>query len=190
MKPRLLVSALAVSATLATIPAKAEAAGVFSQSRDSMPRINIYKDPYSYAGIDMMNWNFSNGDNTIKGSDRGTRFTFGQRFDEFIAAEVQFGIGGTDAAATGGPVKMDHTLGLFIKGVLPMNRLQVKGLIGYSASQFEIAAAQSSFSSVSFGIGAELNVWRDAYVNADYIKYISTTNNDMDAISIGAGYRF
>ncbi len=188
MKPRLLVSALAVSATLAAIPA--EAAGVFSQSRDNMPRVNIYKDAYSYAGIDMMNWNISTVDAagaTVKGSARGTRLSFGQRFDEFIAAEVQFGMGGSDTTAT---MKMDHTLSLFVKGVIPMNRLQVKGLLGYSATQFELADATESMSSISFGLGAELNVWRDAYINADYIKYISTTNNDMDAISIGAGYRF
>lgn len=189
MKLRLLVSALAVSATLAAIPA--EAAGVFSQSRDNMPRVNIYKDAYSYAGIDMMNWNISTpnaaGDGTDKGSARGTRLSFGQRFDEFIAAEVQFGMGGSDTTAT---IKMDHTLSLFVKGVIPMNRLQVKGLLGYSATQFEHADETKSVSSISFGLGAELNVWRDAYINADYIKYISTTNNDMDAISIGAGYRF
>lgn len=189
MKPRLLASALAVSASLAYLPA--EAAGMYNMSRDTAPRINIYQDPYSYVGVDMMNWNFSGtvAETPVSASARGTRFTFGQRFDEFVAAEVQFGIGGTDSGAT--PVtKMDHTLSVFVKGVLPMNRLQLKGLIGYSASQFEVNAIQYSYSSVSFGLGAELNVWRDAYVNADYIKYVSTTNVDMDAISIGAGYRF
>ena len=187
MKPRLLASALAVSASLAYMPA--EAAGMYNMSRDTAPRVNIYQDPYSYVGIDMMNWNFSGtvAEAAVDASARGTRFTFGQRFDEFVAAEVQFGMGGSDTTAV---TKMDHTLSVFVKGVLPMNRLQLKGLIGYSASQFEVNAVQRSYSSISFGLGAELNVWRDAYVNADYIKYVSTTSVDMDAISIGAGYRF
>ncbi len=188
MKLRLLASVLAVSATLTHMPA--QAAGAYSMGRDTAPRINIYQDSYSYAGIDMMNWNFNNSDNTIKGSDRGTRFTFGQRFDEFVSAEVQFGLGGNDKAATGGPVKMKHTLGLFIRGMLPMNRLQLKGLVGYTASQFDIAAVGESYSSVSFGLGAELNVWRDVYANVDYIKYVSTSNFDMDSVNVGVGFRF
>lgn len=179
MKQRLIVSALAAVTVLASIPS--EAAPVYRQMRDNMPRVNVYQDAYAYAGIDMMNWNYS----STSSSGTATRFNFGQRFDEFLSAEAQFAFGGGDTNAS-----MKHNLGLFAKGILPLGNLQLKGLLGYSAAQFDVAGARTSLSSISYGVGAELTVWRDTYFNADFIKYIATTSNDMNAISIGIGTRW
>ncbi|OPX56686.1 hypothetical protein SAMN02745127_00443 [Oceanospirillum multiglobuliferum] len=192
MKQRLIVSALAAVTVLASMPS--EAAPAYRQMRDNMPRVNIYQDSYAYAGIDMMNWNYS----STSSSGTATRFNFGQRFDEFLSAEAQFAFGGSDGNAS-----MKYNLGLFAKAVMPMGNLQIKGLLGYSAAQFDVTSstidatgatittkARSSLSSISYGVGAELTVWRDVYLNADFIKYIATASNDMNAISIGVGTRW
>ena len=192
MKQRLIVSALAAVTVLASMPS--EAAPAYRQMRDNMPRVNIYQDSYAYAGIDMMNWSYSSSSS----SGTGARFNFGQRFDEFLSAEAQLAFGGSDSNAS-----MKYNLGLFAKAMLPMGNLQLKGLLGYSAAQLKVttettdaagnpvtSTAQSNFSSISYGVGAELTVWRDVYVNADFIKYIATTSNDLSAISIGIGSRW
>lgn len=170
MKQRIIASALAITATLASIPS--EAAPVYRQARDSLPRINIYQDAYAYAGMDILSW--SDGSN----SGTATRFTFGQRFEEFVSAEAQFALGGGTH---------DYTMGVYAKGALPMGRLQVKGLLGFAASQYN---SVNNYTSISYGVGAELTVWRDWYANADFMKYVAKEATDIGGISIGLGTRF
>ena len=50
MKHRIIASTLAVAATLASIPS--EAAPVYRQAGDSNPRVDVYQQSYTYAGID------------------------------------------------------------------------------------------------------------------------------------------
>ena len=182
MKKRTLASALAVMAALASIPS--EAAPVYSQTRDSAQRVNVYQQLYTYAAIDMMNWTYSTSttaaDGTVTtGSESGksTRLTFGQRFGEFVAAEAQFAIGSDEH---------DYTVGVYARWGLPLDRIQIKGLVGVAASQFDNAGSTESDTSVSFGAGAELTLWRDWYFNADYMNY----GSDLDSINIGIGNRF
>lgn len=187
MKKRIIASALAVAATLASIPS--EAAPVYRQARDAAPRVNVYQQAYTYAAIDMMNWTYTStttaaaeGDadaTTTSSSVSGnsTRLTFGQRFEEFVAAEAQLALGEGEH---------EYTVGVYARGALPMGRLQIKGLLGLSASQFDNAGSVESDTSLSFGGGAELTFWRDWYLNADYMSYGSS----FDAINIGIGSRF
>lgn len=195
MKKRIIASALAVSATLASIPS--EAAPVYRQARDSAPRVNVYQQAYTYASIDMMNWTYSTttttaadaGDGaeggdaaaatTSSSSESGTstRLTFGQRFEEFVSAEAQLTLGSGEH---------EYTVGIYGRWGLPMGRLQIKGLLGVAASQFDNAGSVTSDTSLSYGAGAELTVWRDWYLNADFMSYSS----DFDAINIGIGHRF
>lgn len=166
MKQRIIASTLAVAATLASIPS--EATPVYREARDASPRVNIYQDAYAYGGLDLLNW--SDGTN----SGNATRISVGQRFEEFVSAEAQFAFGGGNH---------DYTMGVYARGALPLGILQVKGLVGFAASQFNNT---QSYSSVSYGVGAELTVWRDWYLNADYMRYSA----DIDGISIGIGNRF
>lgn len=170
MKQRIIASTLAVAATLASIPS--EAAPVYRQARDAAPRVNIYQQAYAYAGIDMLNWS----DGTDSGT--ATRFTFGQRFEEFVSAEAQFALGGGNH---------NYTMGVYAKGALPLGRLQMKGLLGFAASQYNDT---TNYTSLSYGVGAELTVWRDWYANADFMKYVAKDGTDIGGISIGVGTRF
>ena len=193
MKQRIFAGTLAVVATLAYIPS--EAAPVYFQSRDSAPRINIYQQSYTYAAIDVMNWSYKApaaeaeaGDDAAAPdpdaavantnlSDRSTRLTFGQRFDEFVAAEAQLALGSG---------AHEYTVGVYARGALPLGRLQLKALAGFAASQFDNAGSSENDTSLSYGAGAELTFWRDWYLNADYMSYSS----DFDSINIGVGTRF
>lgn len=172
MKQRIIASTLAVAATLASIPS--EAAPVYRQARDSAPRVNVYQQAYTYAGIDMMSYSYSG---TSSDSGSSTRLTFGQRFEEFVSAETQLALG---AGAH------EYSVGVYARGALPLGRLQVKALIGVAASQFDNAGTVDNVKSISYGGGAELTIWRDWYLNADYMSYDST----LDAINIGVGARF
>ncbi|MFG1488496.1 outer membrane beta-barrel protein [Oceanospirillum sp. HFRX-1_2] len=170
MKQRIIASTLAVAATLASLPT--EAAPVYRQTRDSAPRVNVYQQAYAYAAVDRLNW--SDGTN----SGTATRLTFGQRFEEFVSGEAQIATGGGDH---------DYTLGVYGRGALPLGRLQIKGLLGVAASQYKDV---NNYTSISYGLGAELTVWRDWYFNFDYMKYVAEESTDISGISLGVGTRF
>lgn len=172
MKSRIIASTLAATLSLAALPS--QAAVVYSQARDAAPRINVYQQAYTYAALDMMSYSYSD---TASDSGTSTRLTFGQRFEEFVSAEAQLAVGSGSH---------EYTVGVYARGALPLGRLQVKGLLGFSASQFDISGSVSNYKSVSFGGGAELTVWRDWYLNADYMNYGSS----LDSINIGVGTRF
>ncbi len=172
MKHRIIASTLAIAATLASIPS--EAAPVYRQTADSNPRVDVYQQSYTYAGIDMMSYSYSG---TATDSGNSTRLTFGQRFEEFVSAETQLAVG--DGAH-------EYSVGVYARGALPLGRLQIKGLVGFAASQFDNAGVVENVKSISYGGGAELTLWRDWYFNADYMSY----DESLDAINIGFGVRF
>lgn len=159
------------------------------QPRDHKPRIDIYRDSYNYVGFDVASWTLdidATADKAGVSADGvGGRILVGRRFSDFLSAEAHAMTGGEDDNA-----RLERNLGVFVKAALPMGRLQMKGLVGFSALQFTLPDYDNSYSGLSWGVGAEVTVWRDIYLNADYIRFYSSSDTDIDSVNFGLGMRW
>lgn len=168
-------------------PLVAEAASYMPER--SRPRIDLLRDDYTYAGIDLSGWNLeidrSGSRAAVSANGIGVRTFFGRKFSDYLAAEAQLMAGGKDDNA-----QLDRNIGVFVRATLPFKRIQLKALAGFSASEFTLPGYDNSYSGLSWGIGAELTVWKDIWMNTDYTRYYTSSDTTFDAVNLGMGIRW
>ena len=150
--------------------------------------------PQGYVGADAMAWNLN-----VEGVDSdfdsvGLRLVAGIKLDEYLAVEFHGATGGSDDVY-GLDLELDYLIGGFLKGIVPLgNNARLFGLLGYS----EVKLTASGFGlnesgrddDISFGAGAEVDVTDTLAISADITRYMSSSDYDLDAYSIGLRYRF
>ncbi|GGC77733.1 porin family protein [Vreelandella lutescens] len=150
--------------------------------------------PQGYVGADAMAWtlDFDGVDESF--DSVGLRLVAGMKLDEYLAVEFHGATGGSDDIY-GLDIELDYLVGGFLKGIVPLgNNARLFGLLGYS----EVKLTASGFGlnesgrddDVSFGAGAEVDVTDTLAISADFTRYLSQADYDLDAYSIGLRYRF
>lgn len=168
--------------------------------------------PQGYVGADAVVWNLNNADvNSTEAEllrelglnvdelnndfrSEALRLVAGIKLDQYLAVELHVATGGSDNNGGLG-VELDYLVGGFLKGIVPMgDRARLFGLLGYSEVKMTASALGESSSGrdddISFGAGVEFDVSEAVSLTGDVTRYISNSDYDLDAYSIGLRYRF
>lgn len=150
--------------------------------------------PQGYMGADAMVWNLNVDSLNDEFRSEALRLVGGVKLDQYLAVEFHLAAGGSDTNY-GAKLELDYLVGGFLKGIVPMgDRARLFGLLGYSEVKMTVSALGESSSGrdddISFGAGAEFDVSEAVSLTGDITRYISNSDYDLDAYSIGLRYRF
>lgn len=122
----------------------------------------------------------------------------GNEINSNLAFEGRLGFGLADDTVTvfGIPVdvEIDHFAGIYARGILPLDKVSLYGLVGYtdgkitaSAGGFSVSESDSDF---SYGIGADFAVSKTGAINLEWAHLFSGSAYDVTALSIGYKHNF
>ncbi|MFI0472660.1 outer membrane beta-barrel protein [Halomonas sp. HMF6819] len=147
--------------------------------------------PQAYAGTDAMAWraDVSGVDDDL--TSAALRLVGGIKLDDYLAVEFHGATGGSDDIF-GQKIEMDYLIGGFLKGIIPVaDGARFYGLLGYSELKLSADGAGSDRDDgISFGGGAEVDINDTFALSADLMRYLSPSEYDFDALSLGLRYRF
>lgn len=150
--------------------------------------------PQGYIGADAMAWNLDFDGVDSDFNSLGLRLVAGMKLDDYLAVELHGATGGSDSNY-GLDIELDYLVGGFLKGIVPLGEsARLFGLLGYSEVKITASGYGLSESGrdddISFGAGAEFDVSDNLAISADITRYLSKSDYDLDAYSVGLRYRF
>jgi opacity protein-like surface antigen len=119
---------------------------------------------------------------------------FGYCVHKNFAIEGRLGIGLTDdekeVYGYDVSLELDSLIGFYGKGILDLNeRIQAYGLIGLTRAEGTVEASGYSESDddtgLSYGIGIDFELSNKIYVGLEYVSYLSKSDFDLAAFSVG-----
>ena len=138
------------------------------------------------------------GLSTAKPTALGIRL--GSQVSPNFAVEARLGKGIADDSVNNGVnVEIDTYYGLYAKGILPMTNLfSAYGLLGYSRGEVTASGPGGSVSDwdndVSYGLGVDFAITKNTTINVEWARLfkgtIAASNYKVNALSLGANYRF
>lgn len=127
----------------------------------------------------------------------------GAQLSDYLAVEARVGFGAGDDSASEGPLKLtievDNYISAYVKPTLPLGeRFSVYALAGVTRSKLKaeitsVLPAESDTDSqtdLSYGVGADLNLSTNSFVSVEYARLLNGDDYDLDALSVGLGFRF
>ncbi|WP_144401600.1 porin family protein [Isoalcanivorax pacificus] len=127
----------------------------------------------------------------------------GAQLSDYLAVEARVGFGAGDDSASEGPAKLtievDNYISAYIKPTMPLGeRFSVYALAGVTRSKIKgeitgVVPATSDTDSqtdLSYGVGADLNLSTNSFVSVEYARLLNGDDYDLDALSVGLGFRF
>ncbi|WP_447555573.1 outer membrane beta-barrel protein [Vreelandella sp. EE22] len=147
--------------------------------------------PQAYVGADAMAWRLDLSGVSEDFDSAALRLVGGIKLDDYLAVEFHGATGGSDSVY-GAKVELDYLVGGFLKGIVPLgNSARIHGLVGYSELKLSVDGFGSGRDDgISFGGGAEFDVADNLAISGDIIRYLSPSEYDFDAASLGLRYRF
>jgi len=135
---------------------------------------------------------------TYESDPTALRFRGGAELNENVALEGVIGLGLQDdeIEQTDLELGLESMFGVYAVGLLPLDRtFSLYGKVGFVAIEYELDSGESDDDTgVSFGIGAKLNVDRNAAMIIEYtvLPEIEDAAGSLesDMISIGAQFAF
>lgn len=124
---------------------------------------------------------------------------YGYYFNDFIAVEGRLGFGISDDSIniSGIPVtlKIDSLVGMYAIASLPLsNAASVYGLLGFTRAELTASAlglsVGGSETDFSYGAGAEFSFGNNTSASIEYMSYLTESDFDVNAISIGINFAF
>lgn len=124
----------------------------------------------------------------------------GMNFNENFSGEIRAGFGvGDDSVDVYGidvDVELDNFFGAYVRGGIPAaESFFPYAVLGYTRS--EVTASISGYGSesesesdVSFGVGADVKVSDNLYLNVEYMNYLDKDGAEIDGFSISAVTNF
>ena len=127
----------------------------------------------------------------------GFRFFGGVPVNEYFAIEGMFSYATGDETISGIDVDLSgYMLSLFAKGILPVSEyFSFYGLVGVSHGSLEadvsgFGTVDEDDSSLSYGVGAEVNIADNLAAHLDYIMYLNKSDYDVGGFAVGLTYKF
>ena len=126
-------------------------------------------------------------------------FKAGRELTRNFAVEVRagFGVGDDTVSIAGTPVEftLDHYLGAYAKGILPVSEsFAFYGVLGVAAGKvtakgFGYSASRSD-TAVSVGLGVDLALSQHHVLNFEWAELFGGSDYTVDAASLGYTYRY
>ncbi len=164
--------------------------------------------PGAYAGIQYAITDFSFEGVSEDFSPTGIIGRAGSNLNQYFSIEGRLGLGLSDDTVTvtdattnaSVSIELDTLIGLYGVGRVPLGKSSsIYAVIGVtqidataSASLTGIGSASLSEdeSDFSYGIGADIGILYNLWVNVEYVQYIDKTDIDVSAIALGLKFGF
>ena len=164
--------------------------------------------PGAYAGVQYASTDFSFEGVSEDFSPTGLIGRAGSNFNKYVAIEGRLGIGLSDdtVTATDGvttasvSIELDTLIGLYGVGHVPLGKSSsIYALVGLTqvdatASGSVTGSGSASFSDdesdLSYGIGADIGILYNLWVNVEYVQYLDKSDIDVSAIALGLKFGF
>lgn len=121
----------------------------------------------------------------------------GYFLSDFIAVEGRLGTGLSDDTISGTnvDVELDQLVGVYATGYLPVNDVfSFYGLLGFTYAEAtasnRFASASDDDDGFSYGAGVQLNFTPQISGQLEYVSYLSKSDYDLSAGSVGITYHF
>lgn len=162
----------------------------------------------AYAGIQYSSLDFSFEDISEDFSPTGLIGRAGSNINQYISIEGRLGFGLSDdtVTATDGvttasaSIELDTLIGLYGVGHVPLGKSSsIYALVGFtrvdatasaSATNFGSASVSDDESDLSYGIGADIGIMYNLWVNVEYVQYLDKSDFDVSAIAVGLTFGF
>lgn len=116
---------------------------------------------------------------------------------DFIAVEGRLGTGVDEDSISGSSadVELDQLMGVYAVGHLPVNNaLSFYGLLGLSYAEATVSnrfvSASDDDDGFSYGAGVQVNFTPQLSGQLEYVSYLSKSDYDLNAASLGLSYNF
>ena len=140
-----------------------------------------YEDIYSYVSGGLHAWS-SDG-----ASAEGLKVRFGQRFNTFVAAEMHFATGGEDSDEE---VSLERLFGLYAVFMVPLDAFTPYVKLGLNSATLDDAGESTSEMEVGYGLGVSFDLTDQVFVDLEYMVYLETADMELEAFTLGVGYKF
>jgi hypothetical protein len=164
--------------------------------------------PGAYAGIQYASTDFSFDGVPEEFSPTALIGRAGSNFNQYVSIEGRLGIGlsddtitATDGVTTASvSIEIDTLIGLYGIGRVPLGKSSsLYALIGFtqvdatkSASLTGSGSASLSDdeSDLSYGVGADIGIRYNLWVNVEYVQYLDKSDIEVSAIAVGMRFGF
>lgn len=184
-------TAFLVAASTTLVMASAQA-----QNQSSAP-----SGMYAEIGYAALNLKETFGADSTKASPGVLTGVFGYQFMPNLAVEGLVGLGVGKAGvkengvANGVDVKVGNALGVFIRpSVAVSDSIDLFARIGWLRTSLKISegpySESASDNSLAYGLGANFNLSKTSYIQANYMNYYKKDGLKVDGIALAYGMRF
>ena len=164
--------------------------------------------PGGYAGIQFASTDFSFEGVPQEFSPTALIGRAGSNLNQYVSIEGRLGIGLSDdtVTATDGvntasvSIDIDTLIGLYGVGRLPLGKTSsLYALVGFTqvdatASASATGLGSASFSDdesdLSYGVGADIGIRYNLWVNVEYVQYLDKSDIEVSAIAVGMRFGF
>ena len=162
----------------------------------------------AYAGIQYTSFDFSFEDVSEDFSPTGLIGRAGSNINQYISIEGRLGIGLSDDTVTVSDgvttasvsIELDTLIGIYGVGHVPLGKsssiyalvglTQIDGTASASATGLGAASVSDDESDLSYGIGADIGILYNVWVNVEYVQYLDKSDIDVSAIAVGMKFGF
>ncbi len=162
----------------------------------------------AYAGIQYALFDLSADGISESFGPTGLIGRAGSNLNQYVSIEGRLGIGlsddtitVTDGVTTASvTVELDTLIGLYGAGRVPLGKssslyalvglTQVNATVSAPAAGPGFAPVSDDEADVSYGIGADIGILYNLYVNVEYVQYIDKSDFDFSAVALGVKFGF
>lgn len=160
--------------------------------------------PGAYAGIQYASTDFSFEGVPKDLSPTALVGRAGSNFNQYVSIEGRLGIGLSDDTVTSATeslsIEIDTLIGLYGIGRLPLGKssslyalvglTQVDATTSTSMTGFGSSSFSDDESDLSYGVGADIGIQYNLWVNVEYVQYLDKSDVEVSAIAIGMRFGF
>lgn len=164
--------------------------------------------PGAYAGIQYAIADFSFEDVSEDFSPTGLIGRAGSNLNRYFSIEGRLGLGLSDDTVTvtdattnaSVSIELDTLIGLYGVGHVPLGKsssvyalvglTQIDATASASVTGIGFASLSDDESDFSYGIGADIGILYNLWVNVEYVQYLDKSDLDVSAIALGLKFGF
>jgi outer membrane immunogenic protein len=162
----------------------------------------------AYAGVQYASFDFSFEDVSEDFSPTGLIGRAGSNINQYFSIEGRLGIGLSDDALTVSDgvntasvsIEVDTLIGIYGVGHVPLGKSSsIYALVGLTQVDATRSAAMTGSASaslsddesdLSYGIGADIGILYNLWINVEYVQYLDKSDFDLSAIALGVKFGF
>lgn len=124
----------------------------------------------------------------------------GRHFNENFSGEIRagFGVGDNSVSviSTDVDLEINHFFGAYVRGGFQLGPSAYPyAILGYTRGEVEASISgfgseTESESDVSFGVGVDLQITENVYLNIEYMNYLDKDDAEVDGFLVGFSRRF